>query len=144
MTEGRKDQDALLLIAGAALITVGGWLLMRQLGLVPAPILHAWSLVRDAKGAVALVLIGVAVLVFAARGVKLRLPAKGQRLYKSRSDKWASGVLAGVARYLGLDPVLVRLVFLGLVFMGNFGTALIAYIILSVVMPEEPASPQAG
>ncbi len=57
-------------------------------------------------------------------------PAK--RMTKSR-DRWISGVAGGVAEYLELDPVLVRLLFLASLFAG--GTGLLIYLILAVVMP---------
>ncbi|PKQ38493.1 MAG: hypothetical protein CVT59_02325 [Actinobacteria bacterium HGW-Actinobacteria-1] len=72
------------------------------------------------------------------------MPAKGTRLYRSRDDKWVSGVLGGLARYLGIDAVLLRIAFLALVFLGNFGSGIVAYIILAIVIPEEPKVPQAG
>ncbi|TDB38325.1 MAG: PspC domain-containing protein [Actinobacteria bacterium] len=72
------------------------------------------------------------------------MPAKGTRLYRSRSDKWVSGVLGGLSRYFGIDAVLLRVAFLALVFLGNFGSAIVAYIILAIVVPEEPATPQVG
>ncbi|RIZ61017.1 phage-shock protein, partial [Mesotoga sp. SC_NapDC2] len=34
-----------------------------------------------------------------------------KRLYKSRKDKVIDGLAAGIGEYLGIDPVIVRLVF---------------------------------
>lgn len=59
-------------------------------------------------------------------------PRSGKRLTKSR-DRWLSGVAAGVAEYLDLDPVLVRMLFLASLFVG--GTGLLAYVVLAIVMP---------
>ncbi|MDF2631209.1 MAG: phage shock protein PspC [Symbiobacteriaceae bacterium] len=56
-------------------------------------------------------------------------------LTKSR-DKWLSGVCAGVAEYFGVDPVLVRAIWLGAVFLA--GTGLFLYIVLAILMPEPP------
>ncbi len=61
-----------------------------------------------------------------------------KRLYRSRKDRMIGGVCGGLASYIGIDPTLVRLLFvLGLFAMG--GTFL-AYIIMMVVIPEEPAA----
>lgn len=56
-----------------------------------------------------------------------------RRMTKSR-DRWLSGVAGGVAEYLDLDPVLVRLLFLASLFVG--GAGLLIYIILAVIMPN--------
>lgn len=60
------------------------------------------------------------------------------RLMRSRSDKMIAGVASGIARYLGVDPVLVRLVFVLLAFTGP---AILIYPLLALVMPKEPAAP---
>ncbi|PKK38624.1 hypothetical protein ABB02_02094 [Clostridiaceae bacterium JG1575] len=59
-----------------------------------------------------------------------------KRLYKSRTDKKISGVCAGIAEYFDLDPTIIRLLFIVLVF--GYGTGLLAYFICALVMPEEP------
>jgi phage shock protein C len=61
-------------------------------------------------------------------------PAK--RLARSRDDRWVSGVCGGVAKYLGVDANLVRLVVvLGTIF--GFGSLFIAYVVAWILMPEE-------
>lgn len=60
-----------------------------------------------------------------------------KKLYKSRTDKALSGVCAGLAEYLNIDVVVVRLLAVILCFM-SFGTVLVAYIVAAVIMPEEP------
>ncbi len=60
-----------------------------------------------------------------------------KKLYRSRIDRKIAGVCGGLAEYFGIDPTLVRLLFvLGLIFVGG---TLLAYIILAIVIPEEPA-----
>jgi phage shock protein C len=58
-------------------------------------------------------------------------------LTRSRTDKMFLGVCGGLARYLNIDPVWVRLAFVALFFID--GISLLAYIILAIVMPEEGA-----
>ncbi|OLB79198.1 MAG: hypothetical protein AUI14_11010 [Actinobacteria bacterium 13_2_20CM_2_71_6] len=63
-----------------------------------------------------------------------------QPLRRSRTDKVVAGVCGGFARYLGIDPVAARVIYL----LGTFltgGALLLAYLILWIVMPEEPATP---
>jgi phage shock protein C len=55
------------------------------------------------------------------------------------ADKKIAGVCAGVARYFDLDASLVRALWLLCVLIG--GTGLIAYIVLWIVMPLDPAYP---
>jgi len=133
-----RDNNSPLLIIGAVLIALGLWFGARELNVIPAPILEMWTLVRRADNAIALILIGVVVILLATRGTRMNMPAKGTRLYRSRSDKWMSGVMGGLAKYFSIDTTLLRLGYLALAFLVDFGTALVAYIVLSVVVPLEP------
>ena len=47
-----------------------------------------------------------------------------------------AGIAGGVAHYLGVDPVLVRLAFVALVLAG--GAGVLAYIVAWFIIPEEP------
>ncbi|HWG90663.1 MAG TPA: PspC domain-containing protein [Candidatus Thermoplasmatota archaeon] len=63
-----------------------------------------------------------------------------KRLYRSRSDRIVAGVCGGFAKYAGIDPTVVRLVFVILtVFTALFGGVL-AYVLALLIVPEEPAS----
>ncbi|NQV08179.1 PspC domain-containing protein [bacterium] len=65
-------------------------------------------------------------------------PAAGpRRLYRSRNDKMLGGVAGGVGRFFGVDPTLVRLAFVVLVFAG---LGIIAYLVAWIVVPWEPPS----
>ena len=57
------------------------------------------------------------------------------RLARSESDKMIAGVCGGIATYLGIDSVFVRLAFLVLVFASGVG--LLLYVILMLIMPSE-------
>jgi phage shock protein C len=60
-----------------------------------------------------------------------------KNLYRSRVDRKIAAVCGGLGEYFGIDPTLVRLLFvLGLIFVGG---TLLAYIILAIVIPEETA-----
>ncbi len=59
-----------------------------------------------------------------------------KKLYRSRIDRKIGGVCGGLGVYFGIDPTVVRLLFvLGLLFWGG---TLLAYLILLIVIPEEP------
>ena len=59
-----------------------------------------------------------------------------KKLYRSRTDKKICGVCGGLAKDLGMDATVVRLI---LVLITLFvGAGLLAYIIAALVIPEEP------
>lgn len=35
-----------------------------------------------------------------------------KKLYRSRDDRWIAGVCGGLAKHLGIDPLLIRLMFI--------------------------------
>ena len=57
------------------------------------------------------------------------------RLMRSETDKMIAGVCGGLAAYLGIDPVLVRLAFVILLFASGIGFPI--YLILWIVTPLE-------
>lgn len=57
------------------------------------------------------------------------------RLMRSEDERMIAGVCGGLAQYLGVDPVFVRLAFLLLIPAGGVGLPL--YFILMVIMPSE-------
>ena len=59
-----------------------------------------------------------------------------KKLYRSGSDKKIAGVCGGIAKYLNIDPTIVRLIWALIVVCG--GAGLLAYIICALVIPEEP------
>jgi phage shock protein C len=67
---------------------------------------------------------------------------RGRRLTKSKRDRKVFGVCAGIARYLGIDPIVVRILFV----VGTFasaGWAIALYAVLGYVMPTaDPEDPE--
>ena len=62
-----------------------------------------------------------------------------KKLYRSRIDRMIGGVSAGLAKYFDIDPTIVRVLFVVSIFLGGGG--ILAYIILWIVVPEEPIIP---
>jgi phage shock protein C len=58
-----------------------------------------------------------------------------KKLTKSR-DKKLFGVCGGIGEYFDVDPTLIRVLFL--VALLGFGTGLLLYIVLAIVMPDPP------
>lgn len=57
------------------------------------------------------------------------------KLMRSQEDRYFAGVCGGIAAYLGVDSVFVRLAFVLLTFASGMG--LLLYLILLVLMPKE-------
>ncbi|GIU97041.1 MAG: hypothetical protein KatS3mg013_0844 [Actinomycetota bacterium] len=61
-------------------------------------------------------------------------------LRRSREDRVLLGVAGGLGRYLGVDPVAVRLAFVILTLTG--GSGILLYLVAALVIPEErPGEP---
>ncbi|MFZ4058272.1 MAG: PspC domain-containing protein [Ferruginibacter sp.] len=65
-----------------------------------------------------------------------------KRLYRNENDKIIGGVCGGLANYFGIDPVVVRIVFV-LVALA-FGTGLLAYLILWIAVPSTASAEIGG
>jgi phage shock protein PspC (stress-responsive transcriptional regulator) len=60
--------------------------------------------------------------------------SQNRKLYRDKDNGMLGGVLAGLGHYFGIDKVWLRIFFLILLF--AWGTGVLAYIILWIVMPE--------
>ncbi len=60
-----------------------------------------------------------------------------RRIYRSRHKRMVAGVAGGVGAYLGIDPTLVRLLFVFLT-LACSGIGLLAYVILWIIVPKAP------
>ncbi len=58
-----------------------------------------------------------------------------RKLYRDTDNKIIAGVASGLAAYFGTDPVVMRLIFIVLLFVLN-GGALILYLILAIAIPK--------
>jgi phage shock protein PspC (stress-responsive transcriptional regulator) len=63
-----------------------------------------------------------------------RDPAAPKRLYQLREGKMISGVCNGLAAYFGMDPTIMRLIFVLLLFLTS-GVWILVYLVLMFVMP---------
>jgi phage shock protein C len=58
-------------------------------------------------------------------------------LRRSRSDRKIAGVVGGLAKYLGLDPTLARVLYVVISIVSVAFPGVLVYIILWVVIPQE-------
>jgi phage shock protein C len=59
-----------------------------------------------------------------------------KRLYRSRDERVIWGICGGLGKYFGVDPVLVRVIWVVTVVFA--GWSILAYLILRLVVPLEP------
>jgi phage shock protein PspC (stress-responsive transcriptional regulator) len=64
------------------------------------------------------------------------------RLYRSKTDAILGGVCSGLAKYLVIDPTLVRLAFVLVTLAG--GAGVLIYIVMWIIVPEEGTVQQPG
>jgi phage shock protein PspC (stress-responsive transcriptional regulator) len=57
-----------------------------------------------------------------------------KKMFRNPDDKVFGGVCSGISAYFGMDPVVIRLIFVLLIFFG--GTGVILYLILWIILPE--------
>jgi phage shock protein C len=60
-----------------------------------------------------------------------------KRLTRSNTDRMLAGVCGGVAKNLGIDPTLVRIVYAVLSFFTAAFPGIILYILLAIIIPAE-------
>ena len=58
-----------------------------------------------------------------------------RKLQRSTSNKMIAGVCAGIANYFNLDPTIIRVLYVLMIFFAGFGILL--YLILWLVIPSE-------
>lgn len=60
-----------------------------------------------------------------------------KKLYRSTEGRKIAGVCGGLGEYFDIDPTIIRLIWLAMIF--AVGTGVLAYIIAWIIVPEKPA-----
>jgi phage shock protein C len=66
------------------------------------------------------------------------MSAQYKQLYRSRENSMIGGVCAGLGEYFDIDPTLVRLLFVFGVFLGIPGALVLIYLVMLILVPQEP------
>ncbi len=66
-----------------------------------------------------------------------------KQLTRSTTNRMVAGVCGGIGQFANVDPTLIRLITVMLFFLAMGPGIILAYFILMIVVPEEPA-PQAS
>ena len=59
-----------------------------------------------------------------------------KKIYRSIKDKKIAGVCGGLAKYLSIDPTIVRLIWAVATLFAGIG--LLVYIVCALIIPAEP------
>ncbi len=105
-------------------LIAGGWIVLTKLG-------HTEAITQRVKGGIPE---GESVRASVRNGyqsMRERTPLK-----RSKEDRLLLGVCGGIARWLNIDPLIVRILW-ALFTIAFLGTGVIIYILLAVIMPEE-------
>jgi phage shock protein C len=62
-----------------------------------------------------------------------------KQLYRTRDGRMIGGVCSGMGKFFGIDPTLMRLLFVFGALLGWAGPIVLTYLVMLVVVPEEPA-----
>lgn len=74
-------------------------------------------------------------LLLAEEGKKKK--RKGAKLTRSRSNRMIFGVCGGLGEYMGIDPTIVRLIWILITIFSGFLVGVIAYLLAAIVIPEK-------
>ncbi|MDW8108069.1 MAG: PspC domain-containing protein [Candidatus Kryptonium sp.] len=140
-----------IFILGLALIIVGVGLLLENLGL---PFWHFLKVGASYAFPILLIAIGLFLIItylqreqssqsIDGSEVKSQGEKEGnesvKRLYKSRKNRMIFGVCGGLGEYLNTDPTVVRILWVILA-ISSLGIAILLYLIMAIIVPEEPTS----
>ena len=56
------------------------------------------------------------------------------RIHKSTGDRKLAGVCGGIAEWLGVDPMIIRIVWVLMSF--SWGSGVLAYLVCALILPE--------
>ncbi len=122
---------------GLVLVVIGVILWGSQYSLVHWPVIPGIRIYSRDLVPLAMVLVGIYILYnfgHQPHGAEL---VSGRRLYRSRDDQKIAGVCAGVADYFGVDPTLIRVLWVVGCFF--YGVAVLLYLTLLFILPYKPA-----
>lgn len=131
---------------GLLLVIVGSLWLLDRLDIFS---MHAvWHTMRNIVVPLAIILFGIAVLMRRGSspgqaapilGPLEQAPVRGGQWYRARYDRKLFGVCAGIAHAMNVDPTVIRLAWV-ILSLHSLGFGFIVYLILALVLPEEPAA----
>lgn len=58
-----------------------------------------------------------------------------KRFFRDPDDKWVGGVIGGLAAYIGMDPIWLRIIMIVFILLGK-GTPILLYVLLWILVPK--------
>lgn len=56
-----------------------------------------------------------------------------KQLMRRENDKWVAGVCSGIGQYLGINPLLIRILW---IIFGLTGAGILVYLVLAIFLPK--------
>jgi phage shock protein C len=139
MNQNQRRMDAAAII-GLSLVLIGGWLLAHRL---LGPLLIPFNAIVAAIGSLVwpLLLVAIGALLIMrgrANSATNGAPVSGRRLYRSRTERVITGVIAGAADYLGVSATALRVIYTVLTIMTGVWAGVLIYAVASVLVAEQP------
>ncbi len=106
------------------LLIAGGWLLLSKVGGTGAFSQQVKSKIPEGESVKESVKQGY-------QKMRKKAPLK-----RSREDRVLLGVCAGIAHWLGIDPIIVRILW-ALFSLGSLGTGVLLYVFFAIIMPAD-------
>jgi phage shock protein C len=130
------------LIFGFIFIAIGGFLLLREFGIIHYFRFFNFSLVT--VWGILLIAIGILLLFQSKKEPKTTEIKENidneidqKKIYRSRHDKMLAGICGGLGKYFDIDPSFIRIGWVLATFF-SVGAGLLVYVILIFIFPEEP------
>lgn len=133
-----STKRSLLLVLGGILVIFGIYKLIQRL-LSPwwPAISQVMNTIIGIAWPLAVILAGIFVIYAVKKGTITT--STGKKLYRKREGRMIGGVCAGLADFFGVDPAIVRIVAVILMF-ASFFAFMVFYIVLWIIIPEEPVN----
>lgn len=64
-----------------------------------------------------------------------------KRLYRSRTEMQLAGICGGLGLFFRIDPVVIRLLWVGVTCLTGFLPGIVAYVVAWLIVPLEPVPP---
>ncbi len=145
--EKKKRNPAFFI--GLFLIIFGGILLLREWnfpflwpyrGIFRFP--HWWGISWDYIWPLLLIVLGIGYILFVMNkgkhpGFKKENKRRTGKLFRTPDNKIVGGVCGGIGQHLGIDPTIIRILYVVLTLVIHIFPGVLLYIVLLIVIPEK-------
>jgi len=146
--EKKKSKNAGLFI-GIFLVLLGFFFLAEEWWFFPfffpPDWFWFWRFHWDIVWPILLILIGLGYIFYVTRkGKETAEKKKTTTIFRKKREKQIGGVCAGLADYWNVDMSLVRIGYVLFTVFTHLVVGIVLYVVLMIIMPEEPDTPQSG